>query len=175
MPTALVLGGYGLIGAACCRALAASGIRVIGVGRSRAAAMAAAPDQDWIIRDLATISPDDWHSLLRGVDIVVNAAGALQDGPGDDLEKIHAGLMDSLCKSAPPSLRIVQISAAGADLHASTHFFRSKARGDAILSAAPCDWVILRPTLVLSRDAYGGTALLRGGVGPASPVAKCPA
>lgn len=162
MPTALVLGGYGLIGSACCRALSEAGFRVVGLGRSRRAATATAPDQEWIFEDISKLDEAAWQRLLDGVDVVVNAAGALQDGPMDDLEAIHAKMLARLCAAAPPELRLVQISAAGVSPGASTEFFRSKARGDAHVAAAACAWVILRPSLVLSPEAYGGTALLRG-------------
>ncbi len=167
MPTVLVLGGYGLIGAACCRALEAAGFDVIGLGRSRAAAMAVAPDRTWIFRDLASLETPEWRDILGGVDVVVNAAGALQDGPRDDLEGVHATMPARLVAAAPPEMRLVQVSAAGVSAEASTAFFRSKARGDAHVAGASCDWVILRPSLVLAPEAYGGTALLRG-------AAACP-
>lgn len=165
MKTALVLGGYGLIGAACCRALEQAGFRVVGVGRSRAAAMASAPQREWVLRDLGRLGTEDWAVLLDGVDVVVNAAGALQDGLRDTLSAIHETMPARLCAAAPPDLRFVQISAAGVCPDASTEFFRSKARGDAHIAAARCAWVILRPGLVLAPGAYGGTALLRGTAG----------
>lgn len=162
MPTALVLGGYGLIGSACCRALSEAGFRVVGLGRSRRAATAIVPDQEWIFEDISKLDEAAWQRLLDGVDVVVNAAGALQDGPMDDLEAIPATMLARLCAAAPPELRLVQISAAGVSPGASTEFFRSKARGDTHVAAAACAWVILRPSLVLAPEAYGGTALLRG-------------
>jgi uncharacterized protein YbjT (DUF2867 family) len=57
--------------------------------------------------------------------------------------------------------RFIQISAAGVCETASTEFMRSKMRGDRVLMDSALDWIILRPTLVLSPHAYGGTALLR--------------
>ncbi|MBR9820132.1 MAG: SDR family oxidoreductase [Rhodobacteraceae bacterium] len=164
MPRALVLGGYGLIGSACMRALAGAGFSVTGLGRSRKAAMIADPEADWILCDISATSVEDWRSLLSGVDVVVNASGALQDGARDDLEAIHVQTMARLVEASEElPLRIVQISAAGVSEEASTAFFRTKARGDAILQDSAADWVILRPTLVLSPQAYGGTALLRAG------------
>lgn len=163
MRKALVLGGYGLIGAACMRALAGKGFAVTGIGRSQRAALASNPDAAWVIRDIPTITLAEWRVLLADVDVVVNAAGALQDGGRDDLEAIHVTALARLVDAAEGlPLRIVQISAAGAGPEASTEFFRSKARGDAILAGRAGDWVILRPTLVLASEAYGGTALLRG-------------
>jgi len=33
--------------------------------------------------------PDDWASILAGVEVVVNCAGALQDGLGDNIKAVH--------------------------------------------------------------------------------------
>lgn len=162
MPRAIILGGYGLIGAACLKALADAGFQTTGIGRSASAARAGDPRADWVIRDLPGITADEWRNLLPGVSVVVNAAGALQDGARDDLQAIHVTMIRHLVEAARGTdLRIVQISAAGATPDASTAFFRTKAAGDALLAEGAADWVILRPTLVLAREAYGGTALLR--------------
>lgn len=61
---AIVLGGYGLIGRACMRALANAGFEVVGVGRSSRAALAADANATWLIRDIPTISVDEWRVLL---------------------------------------------------------------------------------------------------------------
>lgn len=132
------------------------------MGRSLVAAKLSGLEIDWHLADLTRVSPSDWRSWLTGVDVVVNAAGALQDGGGDKLERIHVDLLRNLTTGAAGlPVRIVQISAAGVTTEASTEFFRSKARGDALLSQSGLDHVILRPSLVLAREAYGGTALLR--------------
>lgn len=162
MQTVLVLGANGLIGAACCRALSDAGFRVLGLGRRGHALTASSPCQGWMVHDLTTLDRRAWAECLTGVDIVVNAAGALQDGPRDNLDAIHATMPTELCAAARPGMRLVQISAAGVSPEASTEFFRSKARGDAAIARSACAWVILRPSLVLAPEAYGGTALLRG-------------
>lgn len=161
MRKAVVLGGYGLIGSACMRALAEAGFDVTGIGRSQSSAMAADARAEWVIRDIPSISVDEWRDLLADADVVVNASGALQDGARDDLEAIHVTAMSNLTEAvAGLPLRIIQISAAGTSLDATTAFLRTKAQGDQIVGHA-ADWVILRPVLVLSPEAYGGTALLR--------------
>lgn len=158
MTTALVLGGYGLIGSAC--------VTAIGMGRSARAARRVHPDIDWAIDDIARLSVADWRERLEGVDIVVNAAGALQDGARDDLRAIHEIAVANLLEAAAGrALTLVQISAAGVSERASTEFFRSKARGDALVVASACSWVVLRPTLAIGANAYGGTSLLRGVAG----------
>jgi len=162
MPHALVLGGYGLIGSACISALADAGYQVTGVGRSARATLGGDLRAAWVVRDLAQTTVSDWDSLLQGVSVVVNAAGALQDGGRDDLTAIHVTAVSALATAARTrDIRIVQISAVGVAPDAATAFLRSKAQGDAILARTAPNWVILRPVLVLARDAYGGSALLR--------------
>lgn len=162
MKTAVVLGGYGFIGSACIRALSDAGYETVGVGRSLRASKASGLPARWIKRDIGKTAPADWKALLKDVDIVVNAAGALQDGSRDDLEAIHVNAIRSITEAMRgTSIKVIQISAAGVSEDATTEFFRSKARGDAILAASDLDWVILRPALVLGAQAFGGTALLR--------------
>lgn len=159
---AVVLGGYGLIGSAVMRALAAAGFDVTGVGRSAAAARRMGPGFNWILRDISSVETPEWRNVLRDADVVVNAAGALQDGGRDDLTAIHETAIGRIAAALEgTATRVVQISAAGVGPHASTEFFRSKERGDAILQSSGLDHVILRPVLVIGPAAYGGTALLR--------------
>jgi len=137
MPKAIVLGGDGVIGAACMRALASAGFEVTGIGRDAAMARRVLPGADWAIRDIATTSTPDWRDLLAGADVVVNAAGALQDGPHDDLAAIHFGAVGRLVAALEgTSARLIQISAAGVSEDAPNAFFRSKARGDALIRTA---------------------------------------
>lgn len=161
-PRVMVLGGYGLIGSACLHALLDAGFDVTGVGRDAAAIARMTPQAKWLTRDIAAATAADWTPDLEGIDVIVNASGALQDGARDNLQAIHhrtiASLIDAI---ADRPIRFVQISAAGVSADASTAFFTTKAAGDAALQDSTLDWVILRPTLVLGRAAYGGTALLR--------------
>ena len=58
--------------------------------------------------------------------------------------------------------RLIHVSAAGADADAGTDYGRTKATTELLVEASSLDWIILRPSLVLARACYGGTALLRG-------------
>lgn len=161
MRKAIVLGGYGLIGAAVARALHGAGFAVTCVGRSAQAA-ARMPGFTWALRDIARTGAADWRKLFEGATVVVNASGILQDGAGDSLRAIHETAVAEVLEAlAGTSTRLVQISAAGVSESSPTEFFRSKARGDARIMASGLDWVILRPVLVIGAEAYGGTALLR--------------
>nr|WP_321439546.1 NAD(P)H-binding protein [uncultured Hyphomonas sp.] len=160
----LVLGGYGLIGLSITKALVHAGHDVTGLGRSVRKGEAVAPDVTWIGRDLSHMTEaEDWAHVLTGIDVVVNAAGVLQDGMNDRVMAVQRDAVRALAAACKPAgvRQIIQISAPGVSESSDTVFYRSKAEGDAAVKASGVDWVIFRPGLVLSPQAYGGTSLLR--------------
>lgn len=160
----LVLGGYGLIGQSIVRHLLDAGHSVVGLGRSAEQGRRQEPRADWIAADISSLtSPNDWVSVLDGVDAVVNASGALQSGLRDNLGDLQNRSIVALVEACElaGTKTFVQISAPGATMDAATEFLRTKAVADTRLRASGLDWVILKPGLVISPNAYGGTALLR--------------
>ncbi|MEM1044634.1 MAG: SDR family oxidoreductase [Pseudomonadota bacterium] len=160
----LVLGAYGLIGHEIARSLIAGGHTVTGLARSAETGRALLPQAGWIGADLADMTtPKAWSPALKDVDAVVNAAGALQTGGRDNVRAVQQDAMGALyaaCSEA--GIRsFVQISAPGVTPDADTEFMRTKAVADGALQETDLDWVILRPGVVISHTAYGGTALLR--------------
>ncbi|NKN36277.1 SDR family oxidoreductase [Agrobacterium sp. a22-2] len=160
----LILGGTGFIGTVVLQRLLADGHRVTGLGRDIRRAHSRYPQADWIAADLATLQePDAWRPLLADQDAIVNCAGALQDGLSDDLVATQQNAMLTLYRAAQDEKirHIVQISArvdgAGADLP----FLATKRIADAALATSGLPHTILRPALVVGRNAFGGTALLR--------------
>ena len=94
---------------------------------------------------------------------MVNCVGVLQDGARDDTRRVHVTATCALFDACAQAgiRRVVHVSAIGAEPAGPTAFSRTKAEADAYLSTLDLDWVILRPALVLSPMAYGGTAMLR--------------
>lgn len=160
----LVVGGYGFVGRAVAEALQRRGHEVVGWGRSAAIGRRILPNAHWIEGDLGRIAgPEDWRAALIGIDAVVNASGSLQDGADGALHQIQGGAIVGLidaCEAAGVR-QFVQISAVGATPDASTRFMTTKAIADAHLRQSGLGWTILRPALVIGRNAYGGTALIR--------------
>lgn len=160
----LVLGAYGLIGLEIVRRLSAEGIVVVGLGRSARKTMSAAPTIQWIVADLSHLTtPQTWLPHLSGFDAVVNASGALQDGSQDNLVAAQDTAIRALVAACELSSvrRFVQISAPGASVGARSAFLRTKGAADAALRDSALDWIIFKPGLVISANAYGGTSLLR--------------
>jgi uncharacterized protein YbjT (DUF2867 family) len=159
----LVLGGYGFIGEAICRALNEAGHDVVGLGRDIVRAERRMPFVRWLRADLRFLqTPATWAPLIAGIDAIVNAAGALQDGGGDDVAAVQAGAMTALYEAAA-ELRplIVQISARTDGAGAGSPFLGSKRLADEALKSSGLPFAIFRPALVIGRNAYGGTALVR--------------
>lgn len=158
----LVTGAYGFIGSAIAARLASHGVAVRAAGRDVGFGRRRFPDWDWVGADFA--AQPDWAALLGGVDAVINCVGVLQDGGADSTSAAHVDGADRLfaaCERAGVR-RVIHISAIGADPAAGTDYARTKHAGDALLVQRDLDWTILRPSLVIARAAYGGTALLRG-------------
>lgn len=160
----LVIGGYGLIGGEAVRLLGARGAEVVGAGRDLHGARRRFPDIEWRQAELGRTDEAGWAAVLQGIEVVVNAAGALQDGLREDLRAVHVEGLRTLvaaCRSAGVR-RLVHLSAAGVAPGRGGGFNDSKAEGEAIVAAGGLDWVILRPGLVFGPGAFGGTAMLRG-------------
>ncbi|MGI9477236.1 MAG: SDR family oxidoreductase [Hyphomicrobiaceae bacterium] len=159
----LVLGAYGLIGSWIVRHLIGEDCEVVGLGRNELAAHSVLPQIRWLFHDLADLcSAEAWLAIIKDVDVVVNCAGALQEGMGDDLEIVHHRAIEALVLACNGTgVGVVQISAVGSRPDASTAFLRTKAAGDAVVRAAQVPYWIFRPGMVISPTAYGGSALLR--------------
>lgn len=159
----LVLGAYGFIGTAVTRSLLRGGARVSAFVRSVKTGAQVLPGMPTVQGDLRDYTdPQDWQDALAGIDCVVNCAGALQDGPSDELESVHHTAIAALgLACAQRGIAVVQVSAIGATADADTDFMRTKAAGDEALRSSGVPLWILRPGLVIGQSDYGGTALLR--------------
>jgi uncharacterized protein YbjT (DUF2867 family) len=160
----LVTGATGFIGSAVVASLAAEGVDIIAVSRRALGPSSSSDRVQWVRVDMARAAdPADWTSHLVGVDAVVNCAGVLQDSPRDSTAGVHhrgAAALFEACERAGIR-RVVQISAVGADQGDPSAFSASKRAGDKALATRDVDWVILRPSVVVGRGAYGGSALFR--------------
>lgn len=168
-----VIGATGLIGSAVMATLASRGVETLGVARNVDAGRRRSPTSQWHGMDIGKCRAGDWSVLLRDVAAVVNCAGALQDGPDDDLTGTHETGLATLvagCEAAGVR-RFIHFSAMGVDRATPSAFSRTKLAGEQALSDSDLTWVILRPSVVLGPAAYGASALIRGiAAWPVMPV-----
>jgi uncharacterized protein YbjT (DUF2867 family) len=160
----IVIGATGLIGSHVAATLSGQGMDITAVARHPGGWPTRRPEFEWRAVDLAKADVGRWRAVVAGADAVVFCAGALQDGPADDLSGTHERGLKALVEAceAEKVRRFIHFSAMGVDKATPTEFSRSKRAGDEALMASGMDWVILRPSVVLGRSVYGASALIRG-------------
>jgi uncharacterized protein YbjT (DUF2867 family) len=164
-----IIGGTGLLGSAIVANLSARGHSVISMSRGSGAARPGAVSVDL---NKAT-SPSYWLPHLDGVEAVVNCAGVLQDSPKDSTSMVHHhGIANLFAACEQLKIRrVIHFSAIGVDRETPSAFSETKLSGDKALMERDLDWIILRPSVVIGRAAYGASALMRGLAAlPALPV-----
>ncbi|MFU0507587.1 SDR family oxidoreductase [Pseudaminobacter sp. NGMCC 1.201702] len=156
-------GASGLIGSSLSARLALEGHEVIPVVRPGTST--ASPSRSVVSVDMAKAHRvEDWVGHLQGVDAVVNCAGVLQDSGRENTQEVHATAAAALflaCEQAGVR-RVIHFSAIGVDREQPSPFSATKLAGDEALMRRDLDWVILRPSVVLGRPAFGASALFRG-------------
>jgi uncharacterized protein YbjT (DUF2867 family) len=160
----LLLGASGFIGSAIADNLLAGGHQVRALGRDLAYGRRILRDAEWAYCDLRRGA--EWPALLSGVSVVINASGALQSGLRDDVGQVQEHAVAALvqaCRTAGIA-QFIQISAAGAGRQTGP-FMQTKARADALLAESGVPHTIIRPGLVIGRNGFGGTELLRAAAG----------
>jgi uncharacterized protein YbjT (DUF2867 family) len=118
----------------------------------------------WRTVDLSQMSEADWREALSNVDAVVNCAGLLQGNVWESTARVHASglkILVTACERARVR-RLIHFSAIGVDRHVASPFSRTKREGEDVVMDSLLDWIILRPSVVVGRGAFGGSALFRG-------------
>jgi uncharacterized protein YbjT (DUF2867 family) len=144
--------------------LVRSGHSVTGIGRDIEYGHRILPQITWEKGELRSLTkPENWSGFLIGCDTVVNASGALQSGLRDNVVQVQFDAIFALIEASARAgiKQFVQISASNAELGQVSEFMASKARADLCLSASEMAHTILRPGLVIGRNAFGGTELVR--------------
>ena len=114
----------------------------------------------------------DWAPHLDGVDAVVNAVGIIGQSHGQRFETVHSRAPAALFRACAETgvRRVLQISALGAAVDASTGYYRSKAIADEALRGLDLDWFVLRPSLVYGRGGQSTALFMRLASLPLIPV-----
>jgi uncharacterized protein YbjT (DUF2867 family) len=142
----LLTGASGFIGRHVAAALRAAGHEVLAVVR-RPRPGAVDEIQGDFGRDL---DAGLWRPRLRGVEVVINAAGILRESGRQSFSAVHIqaprALFDACVEAGVR--KVIQISALGADEAAASRFHVSKRSADRYLASLALDWAVLRPSLV---------------------------
>jgi len=160
----LVTGATGLIGSTVCARLMSEGHHVIAVVRPGSNPLPSGAAQIVEIDMARATGVQIWAEHLFGVDAVVNCVGALQDSAREDTEGVHVTGAAALFRACErlSIRRVIHFSAIGVDRAQPSAFSATKLEGDHLLMERDLDWVILRPSVVLGRNVFGASALIRG-------------
>jgi nucleoside-diphosphate-sugar epimerase len=169
----LVAGATGFLGSALARSLARRGHAIIGTTRDPSTVQDNAGIRRWIKADYAwDHDVAHWLARVEGVEVAVNAVGIFRESRGKTFESIHVRAPRALFAACVQAgVRVVQISALGADDDAQTAYHLSKCAADKFLLGIDPGAVILQPSLI-----YGlrGTSAASFNVLAALPMIPLP-
>ncbi len=142
----LQTGASGFVGCHIVRALKSSGHQIKEATRS----------EGFDFTQMTT--KEDWLPHLEGIDVVINSVGIIVENNTQTFNNLHYQAPIALFKACLEfqDIRVIQISALGADNDAFTDYQLSKKSADDLLRSLHLKWFILRPSLIYGE---GGTSV----------------
>lgn len=159
----LITGAYGFIGQYVAASLRAAGHHIVAAVRHPERWHALYPQEKTIACDFnLDVTVEIWEPRLQDIDAVINCVGILQQQGKQSIAAIHyltpKALFDACRKQ---KVRIIHLSALGADKEAPTPYAQTKRAAEDYLQGLDSEWLILRPSLVYATGSSGGTSLFR--------------
>ena len=147
----IVFGGAGLLGRAIATELRSHGHQVVTAGRTGC---------DVVVDYRFDNTPELFADLVRGADIVVNAAGILIERADNTFAAVHVAAPRALFQACATQrvARIVHISSLGVGTGMAGAYMASKLAAEQALQAGSVDYAIVRPALLV--DAACPSTLL---------------
>ncbi len=143
----LITGGTGFVGTRIVGEAMRAGHGVVSLGRGIRSPGHGYPVTNFKV-DL--VRPSGLDVALRGVDVVVHAAGILRQARGQSFERTHVGGTENLvsaCKHAAVR-KIIYLSELGTRKNAQTAYLRTKWDGEQTVEASGIPYTIFRPSLI---------------------------
>lgn len=167
---AAVFGGSGFIGRYVVKRLAARGyvVRVCGRDTEKAKALMTAGRVGQVVPLYVSLSnPATVERAVEDADVVVNLVGILAERHVGDFQRVQADGAGRVARAAAAAgaIRMVQVSAIGADPSSPSAYARTKAEGEAQVRAAMPGATVLRPSVVFGAEdqffnRFGSMAML---------------
>jgi uncharacterized protein YbjT (DUF2867 family) len=138
----IVFGGAGLLGRAIATVLRSHGHQVVTAGRAGC---------DVVVDYRFDNTPELFAAVVRGADIVVNAAGILTERGDNTFAAVHVAAPTALFQAcaAERVARIVHISSLGVGTGIPGAYMASKLAAEQALQAGSVDYAIVRPALLV--------------------------
>ncbi|HEU4852556.1 MAG TPA: SDR family oxidoreductase [Telluria sp.] len=150
----LLTGASGFVGTRLAQALLAQGHDLVCAVRSPRAGND--PRLAWIAADFTKdIDKSTWLARLGGVEIVINTVGIFRERGPNTFQALHVDAPRALFSACAESgvRLVIQMSALGADGHASTAYHLSKKAADDYLAQLPLRSYIVQPSLIYGSGA----------------------
>ncbi len=151
-----VFGGSGFLGRNVIRVLAREGFRIRAAVRR--------PDLAGHLQPLGKVGqimpvqanlryPESVAAAMRGAHIAINLVGILAPSGRQTFDAVQARGAGTVADAAAAAgVRLIHVSALGADADSPSLYARSKAEGEALVRAAVPEAVIFRPSVVFGPD-----------------------
>jgi uncharacterized protein YbjT (DUF2867 family) len=171
-----IFGGTGFIGRHLVRRLAARGARVRVISRNPARGCHLQPmgHVGQIVVERADIrSEEGLQAAVRDSGSVINLIGILHESGGQTFEAVHAELPGRIARAASAigAVRMLQMSALGADAGSASAYARSKAQGEQAVREAFPAASIFRPSVVVGpEDGFFNRFAAMARLSPALPL-----
>lgn len=164
MHSIVVFGGTGFVGRHIVARLSAAGHRVLVPTRRRERGKLLFPLPRVDVIEADVFDPPTLERLLASRDLIINLVGILQGGScpagqaySPRFDRAHVQWPRRLAEQAAQLgvLRLIHLSALGADASAPSQYLRSKAAGEAALRAQPSiATTIFRPSVIFGPDDH---------------------
>ncbi len=171
-----IFGGSGFVGRYIARRMAKEGWRVrVAVRRPNDALFVRTYGTVGQVEPLACNIRDDAsvRAMLRGADAVVNCVGILNRSGRNTFDTVQAEAAGRIARIAAEEgvPRLVHLSAIGADAVSPSDYARTKAEGEAAVTAAFPLAMILRPSIIFgTEDSFFNRFAAMSRLGPILPV-----
>ena len=153
----VVTGAAGFVGAHTCRALAASGWRVLALVRNAAKAAERLAHLPVEIRVGDILDAPYLRSSMDGAAAVVHLAAVAIERDGDNYESANIAATQAVLDAAAATgvRRIVHMSKNGSDSASRYRFLRSKGVAQNLVTSSGLEWTVLRPSVIFGpEDAF---------------------
>lgn len=113
-----------------------------------------------------------WLPHVTGIDVAINCAGIIVETARQTFTTLHYQAPVALFRACEEAnnVKVIQISALGADEQAFTPYQLSKKAADDVLRSLPLQWFVLRPSLVYGKGGKSMKMLQRLASLPVLPL-----
>ena len=153
----LLTGVTGFIGSHLMKRLLSDGHEIVACARQAERKQKLVPSVRWLSCDFARdTTPDIWLNRLDGIDIAINTVGIIKQRGEQSFDNVQARAPMALFSACDQKgIKVIQVSALGADLEGQPEFLDTKRQADTFLQSLAIDSIIVYPSLVIGR---GGTS-----------------